>query len=338
MRTLLTLDYEVFFGQQTGSVERCLIEPTEALVSLAARHGGTLVFFVDAGYLLRLRAEMSKSGRLQRDWSAVSRQLDVLVTAGHEIQLHVHSHWERSYWDADRSCWQLDLSRYALHSFDRGEVADIVTRYTDELRRIAGRDAAMVYRAGGWVIQPFAHLRDALAASGVWIDSTVFHGGHVDNDVARFDFRSAPTDEVWRFDADPLRPDPNGRFLEVAISSIDLSPAFFWRLAWMKKFGGAAHRQFGDGRAVQLGREDLLRKLLHRSTSVVSLDGYKASYLAPAASKHRQDGGRTLVAIGHPKALTRYSLRCLESAMAEGVLGQMTGYSVFRDPGVAGTM
>jgi hypothetical protein len=30
MRTLLTFDYEVYFGRRTGTVERCLLESTEA--------------------------------------------------------------------------------------------------------------------------------------------------------------------------------------------------------------------------------------------------------------------------------------------------------------------
>ena len=61
MKTLLTFDYEVYFGARTGSVERCLLDPTDALARVAAKHAAPLVFFVDAGYLLALRREMGRS-------------------------------------------------------------------------------------------------------------------------------------------------------------------------------------------------------------------------------------------------------------------------------------
>ena len=75
MRTLLTFDYEVFFGPRTGSVERCLLEPTDALVRLADRHGAPMTFFVDAGYLLALRREMRSRTPLRLAHDAVCRQL-----------------------------------------------------------------------------------------------------------------------------------------------------------------------------------------------------------------------------------------------------------------------
>src|SRR5215470_18065767 len=101
MRTLITLDYEVFFGKNTGSVARTLIEPTQALLRVADRHGAKLVFFVDAGFLLRLRAEMGASAALREQHDTVCRQVEALAKAGHEIQLHIHPHWEDSHWSDD---------------------------------------------------------------------------------------------------------------------------------------------------------------------------------------------------------------------------------------------
>jgi len=55
MNIVLSTDYEVFFGHSTGTVEKTLLEPSQALCDVAARHGVPLVFFVDIGFLLRLR-------------------------------------------------------------------------------------------------------------------------------------------------------------------------------------------------------------------------------------------------------------------------------------------
>jgi hypothetical protein len=331
MRTFLTLDYEVFFGRETGTVARSVLEPTEALVKVAARHGARLVFFVDAGFILRLRAEMARAPALAADHDALCRQVESLARAGHEVQLHIHPHWEDSRWNGHG--WDIDVTRYALQSFSPAEIHDIVGRYATALRELAGPDAAFAYRAGGWVLQPFAKIRDALLAHGVTIDSTVFAGGRSEGRVQPYDFRGAPGKSRWRFDTDPLVEAPHGPFLEVPIASRTVSPAFFWRFAAVKKLGGAAHRPFGDGAALPMEGGDLRRKLTRKSVSVVSLDGYKASFLEAAAREWRALGREDFVAIGHPKALTPYSLGRLDQFLAGGVT--TAGFDTYREPVLA---
>jgi peptidoglycan/xylan/chitin deacetylase (PgdA/CDA1 family) len=334
MKTLLTLDYEVYFGRQTGTVERCLIAPTRALVGVADRHGARLAFFVDAGFILRLREEMHRAAALRAQHDAVCRQVEALARAGHEIQLHVHPHWEGSRWT--EAGWEIDVERFALHAFEPAAIDDIVARYARVLRELAGGEAAYAYRAGGWVIQPFSKLRPALLRHGVTIDSTVFAGGRSEGRVQPYDFRGAPAASKWRFDVDPLVEDPAGAFLELPIASRRLRPDFFWRFAAVKKLGGARHRAFGDGRAIAMEGGDLLRKLLRPTPSVVSLDGYKASFLEAAAADYASRGMEEFVVIGHPKALTSYSLERLDAFLAKG--RDVVGYAQYRDwaPACAG--
>lgn len=327
MKTLLTFDYEVYFGRRTGSARRCLIEPTEALLELAGRHGAPLVFFVDAGYLLALRREMAKSEELRRDHAAVCRQLKRLARRGHELQLHVHPHWEDARWE--EGAWRLDLARYALHAFDPAQIEGIVKRYLDALRDFGGAGAGRAFRAGGWVIQPFPALGDALARAGVAIDSTVFAGGHRGGTVQPYDFRGAPAKSRWRFGDDPLAEDPQGRFLEVPIASHRVGPSFYWRLACARKAGGARHRAFGDGEAIAMDGGDLARRLAAPSTSVVSVDGYKSRLLEDAAADYRRRGLDDFVVIGHPKALTPFSLERLDSFLAGGSAGELANYSAY---------
>lgn len=327
MRVLLTLDYEVFFGPRTGQVARTLIEPTEALLGIAKRHGVKLVFFVDAGYILRLRAEMRENAALREEHDTVCRQVRALARGGHEVQLHIHPHWEDARWEEGR--WRLEGTRYALQSFDSATVADIVRRYAAVLRELAGGDAAFAYRAGGWVIQPFDKLREPLIEAGVRIDSTVYAGGWSRSSIQPFDFRRAPAKSRWRFDADPVVEDPAGRLLEVPIASHPLSPLFFLRFACARKLGGERHRAFGDGKAIPMDRADLIRKLTLPSASVVSMDGYKASFLAAAARAYRARGMEDFVVIGHPKALTPYSLDMLDRFLAAGAAREVVTFSSY---------
>ena len=48
MNLFLTYDYELFFGAPTGTVEKCIIEPTNLLREIANRTGVKMVFFIDA--------------------------------------------------------------------------------------------------------------------------------------------------------------------------------------------------------------------------------------------------------------------------------------------------
>ena len=54
MNIFITLDYELFFAQHSGSVEKSIIEPTEKLLEAVEKTTTKLCFFVDAGYLVRL--------------------------------------------------------------------------------------------------------------------------------------------------------------------------------------------------------------------------------------------------------------------------------------------
>ena len=37
MKIAITWDYELFFGERSGSVAQCMLEPTNRLLSLAAK-------------------------------------------------------------------------------------------------------------------------------------------------------------------------------------------------------------------------------------------------------------------------------------------------------------
>jgi hypothetical protein len=115
----------------------------------------------------------------------------------------------------------------------------------------------------------------------------------------------------------------------VPIASRRVAPGFFWRFAAVKKLGGARHRTFGDGAAIPPESGDLLRKLLRPSHSVVSIDGYKASFLERAAAEYRARGFEDFVVIGHPKALTPYSLDKLDAFLGGGAAGEVTTFIAY---------
>ena len=308
MKIYLTLDYELFYGK-SGSPQKCILEPTDRLTQICDKHGARCVFFVDAGYLEKLRFYAAQFPQLNRDREQVIAHIRQLSRAGHDIQLHVHPHWEGTVYDGGQ--WIFDLSRYRLETFSDEAALDIFERYITAITDITQKPVS-AFRAGGWCIQPFAKFRAAFDRFNITVDSTVYAGGRNSKASEWYDFTGAPDLDCWRFQTDPCQSDANGTFIEYPIASYRLPPTFFWRLALTKVMKLKSHRSFGDGTPSSNSPGQLTRLLTTYSTSVVSIDGYKSSFLMKAYKKVKRSKRNHFVVIGHPKALSEYSLAKLD--------------------------
>lgn len=304
-KAYLTYDYEVFFGQAEKNQIDSLIVPADILLEHLKRLGVNATFFVDIGYLIRLRALTPKHPRLGADLARMEDQLQRMQGLGHDLQLHIHPHWEDASFDGEK--WVFDMSRYRIHTFSDDDIRRIVDSYTSALNEYRAGQPASIFRAGGWCIQPFERLKEHLLRNGIHIDSTVYRGGRVRALVQQFDFRKAPKKNSWRFEDDPCVEAPGGSFTELPIASHRFWPLAYWRVAVGKVGDQRQHRPFVAGRPTPSGPMTLLKLLLVPSTGVVSLDGYRSRYLIPAW-KRRPRNTRHFIALGHPKAMTPYSL------------------------------
>lgn len=319
MKVILSFDYELFFGARSGSPEKCMIEPAEALAAIAAPYRAPLCFFVDTGYLVALRRFSPSSALLRQHEAMLRRNLDELAAQGHELLLHVHPHWEDTTWTGER--WDFDLSRFCLSDFDPAAVMDIVKRQTDELRPHARSGRIHAYRAGGWAVQPFMSIGSALKEVGIHIDSTVFPGGRDVTGKTKFDFTGAPVKPQWRFENDPAVEDRRGTFLEIPTSAMKVSPMYYWRLALARLMKRSDMKSFGDGavRAMPAARNrvDKLNKLFASTLYCVTLDGMKAGLAVDEYKRARKRGDELLVLLSHPKMITPFSLKCLRRLLVE---------------------
>jgi hypothetical protein len=324
---LITLDYEIFFGSNTGDQKQCVIYPTKKILNVLDKYGVKASFFVDSGYILKLNEYRKKHSILNNDYKELVAQIKKLSNEGHDIQLHIHSHWEDSYFDGTN--WIIDTRRYRLHDFDKENIEDIVYRYKKVLTDIVG-DKVFAYRAGGWCVQPFEKLKNALKNNNIWMDSTVFKGGKNNSDTHYFNFSNAPKKSIWHFENDPLIEKNDGYFTELPISNYKLSPLFFWKLVFYRKFGSKKYKSFGNGVATKGSKLDKLRMLTRFSNSVVSIDGYKASFLKKSYKQFSDKNDNShFVIIGHPKALSEYSLEKLDDFLSKNIRDNR--YCVYSD-------
>ncbi len=219
-KVILSYDYELFFGDQSGTVWKSLIEPTNLLLNAMdnARLRGN--FFVDWQMLKYLRLETDE--RAQSDYIAIVNQLKDMVRRGHRIELHIHPHWVDAKYNGDGT-WNFDnFTHYSLSSFSKEEITQMFTEGTELLTSIAREvkpDYKIVaFRAGGWAVQPFDLLKEGFEENGIYIESSVGVGVHGKNLHSMYDFRGAPDKDVYHFEDDVCKEVVGGRYIEVPIT------------------------------------------------------------------------------------------------------------------------
>jgi len=213
----------------------------------------------------------------------------------------------------------VDTRRFRLQSFDTEQIDEMVGRYKKDLEEVAGNEI-IAYRAGGYCIQPFEKIGRALATRGIFVDSSVFCNGVDISGTHAYDFRGAPKKTCWRFESDPLTETGSGSFLEVPISSQRLMFFFYWKLLFNKVIRSKRCESFGDGISIKPSRKTVVKSLISQNYSTVSIDGYKASLLKRAFTRHaglHKGEDDCFVIIGLPKAMSEFSLSKLEEFIEE---------------------
>lgn len=313
MNIFITLDYEIYFGENHGSVEKCMLYPTSELIRIAEKQNVRFCFFVDCGFILKLDEFRKNHPQLEKDYKLITEQIKYLSETGHDIQLHIHPHWEDSYYNGER--WVIDVKRYKLVDFNESEIAGIVYRYKKVLTDLTGKQI-FAYRAGGWCLQPFSKLKNVFKQNNITVDSSVFRNGFYTSENYHYDFRSAPDKDIYRFEEEPELENTSGYFTELPISAIRNSPLFFWKLFLLGRKNPYLHKPLGDGKAMPAPGQRK-KMLTHYTNCTVSIDGYNAHLLQKALKKLQKKKFKQMVVIGHPKALSRYSIQKLEEFVSE---------------------
>lgn len=309
----LTLDYELFLGDKTGTVEKCLIEPMEALRSVLNKNGIKITLFVDAAYLLRIR-NLSNIPELNNDYGTVCSYLEELSRDGHELQFHFHPQW--LYSNYKESAWSMDLDHYKLSDVEEDYLQESFSEALGIVRSVS-RNEVNAYRAGGYSIQTYKNVSALFKKNGIKIDSSVMPGGVVLEEKHYYDFRKAPKKSSWKFSTDVIKEDITGSFIEVPITT--QIPKTTIHYLYLKKGLSAKHGPFkvwGDGRSIdttgsRLQRiTDKVNKLFRPCILAASIDNIMSENLFEI---YRTNPYKCLTIIGHPKNFTNKSIQNVKS-------------------------
>ncbi len=304
----ITFDYELFFGPESGSVNKCLIEPTNLLFDLAKKHDVKFVFFVDAGFLWHLKKYLHIE-KCKAEFDRVSEQIKKLSDNGHEIALHVHPHWEDSIFE--NSTWKINVNRYKLSDFNDSGVEQIITKYHQTLIEITGKSCKS-FRAGGWCMQPFSKIKKALEKNNIFVDSSVYRNGFHQYTAQSYDFRTAPDKTEWNFEDNECIENTAGKFSEIAITPSVLSPSFYFGLYLRMKLNPGKFKPMGDGTWLK-DKNKIYKQFYSRTDHFACCDGFFASRLKPILLNLELEAGKNrMLILGHPKSMAKCSFTYLD--------------------------
>ena len=319
MKILLTLDYELFLGERTGTVEKCLVQPMRQMLQQVDEFGVKFTLFADAAYLYRLRELSGQYATLNTDLQTMKGELQLLVKSGHDVQLHIHPQWYYSSFDGHN--WNLDQRHYKLSDVPKNEIGTLFKESKDLLDDIVGYKTH-AFRAGGFSAQPFHDIKPLFEANGITVDSSACPGTRYDSDHQRYDYTGCPDKAVYQFEDDITKSSEKGQFTEVPITMYPVSPSFYWHLVWTRLMKSQKHVKLGDGDSVKTAADSIRERLTQKALSLSTIDGLKISYLYDSMKNVERQGHDLFCVIGHPKLATPYSIEALgrfcRKAISEG--------------------
>ena len=310
----ITLDYELFLGEETGTPENCLIRPMNALLKMAAEKGIKYTIFVDATYLLRLKQFMETVPKLREHFEAVTENLRKCVEDGHDVQLHIHPQWIYSDWDVGHQRWIMDKAHYKLSDMPLEKAKKLISDAKEVLDEIVGYKT-IAFRAGGFCLDNFVDYKQTFKELGLVIDSSVARKQFVKSPIHSYDYRDIPNKQIYSFSNSIKEEKSDGEFKELSISSFCCSPLYFLLKVRKQRNNYSPNVIYKDGESISDGKNLLLakiKKLFSSYTTFCSLDSATSCYLNEFYKGVKADGHSEMILIGHPKNASDVSIQNLK--------------------------
>jgi len=229
---ILTIDYELFFGNKTGTVNECMIEPTEKLALILEKNDSKMTVFWDVLHYYRLIQLENKFDQLRKDRTLIENQILSLVEKGHDIQMHLHPHWlDTQFIDGN---WDFNYKKFRLHDLSKennienintiiGCVTISKNLMENIIRKINPLYTVRSFRAGGYLIEPFKEIKEALELNKIIIDSSVLTGMYNSNGLFSYNFINYPNQCNYRFEDNLAVINETGKFIEFPIATLKIS-------------------------------------------------------------------------------------------------------------------
>ncbi len=315
---LLTFDFELFLGERSGSVKKCMIEPTKEVLKCIAKHKVSTIFFVDTLYLYRLM-EISKSNlKAQNDFEAIVKLLQEVIDLGGYVFHHLHPNWLDAIYLEEYNEWDVsNKDRFALSNLTKEEVAKVF-QYSEEIISLIYTDRnkpeVSGFRAGGLFAQPFTHYKDQMEQYNILLEMTVLKNskGEGENGIRKFDFSTYPDEIIYNFSDDILVKDDKGKFIEIILDQFKLRgiSKILNGIYYRKNVNKSSWKRWGDGKASGNVVQATTRSnkfLCEETYSIELLNKMKALFYLNEFKKEN-----LLHLISHPKFFSQENIDALD--------------------------
>jgi hypothetical protein len=298
---ILTFDYEVFLGRNTGTIANCLIKPTNLILETLKANNAKAIFFVDAAWLIFLRKNFPN------DFQLVSSQLRNIIALGSSVELHLHPHWRYAYKNGENIAVK-SYRNYKLQSLNKKEINELFKESIALLENIT-RVKVCCFRAGGFCIAPFSKIKDAFEAFGIKYDFSVVPGLYLkEGKVYDFDFSKAPKFSFYNFQYDVTIPNRDGQFTEIPLSTYQNNPIY--RLTNRLILGLKRDKIFGDGNGIHEKSFYFMRSIIRRmriSRAFLTIDNTSNIFFRFLITCHFSKSP-LLVILSHPKTISSQAI------------------------------
>lgn len=246
----------MYLGADSGTIERCMIEPTDKILEIFKKYDAKGLFFVDATFLTVLKKDYFEG------YVKIKEQILDILKSGSDIGLHIHPHWIDSYM-IDKNRWSFkSYENFRIHNLPKEKISTIIKDSFNELDTICkefDKDYNIdSFRAGGWCIQPFNLIKDDLKSIGIKYDFSVLPGIKKDNLPKHYyDYKQAPQKDFWKFENDVLKEDDKGSFIEVPTTIVKMN--IFDLLKLKKSIKGL--KTIGDGKGADDSSSSFVGKM-----------------------------------------------------------------------------
>ncbi len=315
-QVLFTFDYELFLGAKSGSVNNCMIVPTNKVVERLNQYGVKGLFFVDCSYLYRQEAIIEQNSKAKTDYLTIKNQLEKLIEEGHYIYPHIHPHWIDAIYNVKLNEWNLEnSSKYRINSLTIDEQNQHFDNAMKALNNIL-KDANLhyqidAYRAGGWCIQPFELFAPLFDKHKITTDFSVLGGAYKKGNTLNYDFQNIEFNaSPYRFDESVNIKSKNGKYNEFPISSIlinknTLANKVINKILWKIPYG----RNKGNGIGAVFKNFSNTPSNYDLSKEMVSIELFTINKLKTYRKYLEQNNYMQF--ISHPKMISKHNLDVL---------------------------
>ena len=252
---LLTFDFELFLGDKSGTVENCMLKPTEEIIKVLSKYKLSSIFFVDTLYLFRLKQISKIHEKALFDYNKIIYLLRKIAETGGYVFHHLHPHWLDAKYLEDINQWDVsDKTKFALSNLSKNEIEMVFNQSNEIIAEIySGIQKPKTFgcRAGGLYAQPFLNYKSQMDKYNISLDFSVLRNAKSDGNKSgyKFDYSQYPKDRIYHFSEEVNVENSEGKFIEFTLDQCQIDGLYkiLNGLYYRKNHKKDSWKRWGDG-------------------------------------------------------------------------------------------